>query len=127
MTRFLLAVAGIALSTNAALALPDCREFFSAIEVQRTCVRMAGLADQAYGLGATCEMLKLTLEKHTPFIDLPFLSSGKAWKDLEACKRIRDVIEPTPPTPTAFSRGLAALNEGNFDAAIAEFNGCDSR
>jgi tetratricopeptide (TPR) repeat protein len=32
-----------------------------------------------------------------------------------------DPSSPTPPTPTAFSRGLAALNEGNFDAAIAEF------
>jgi tetratricopeptide (TPR) repeat protein len=28
---------------------------------------------------------------------------------------------PSPPTPTAYTRGLAALNEGNFDAAIAEF------
>ena len=33
----------------------------------------------------------------------------------------RDPPAPTPPTPSAYTRGLAALNEGNFDAAIAEF------
>jgi hypothetical protein len=28
---------------------------------------------------------------------------------------------PTPPTPSAYTRGLAALDGGDFDAAIAEF------
>jgi Flp pilus assembly protein TadD len=29
---------------------------------------------------------------------------------------------PTLPTPSAYTRGLAALDEGDFDAAIAEFS-----
>jgi len=38
-------------------------------------------------------------------------------------ERFGTTLQPTPttPTPTAYTRGLAALNEGNFDAAIAEF------
>ncbi|WP_198033787.1 hypothetical protein [Bradyrhizobium sp. WSM2254] len=97
MNEFLFPIAGILLTTNTALArVPDCSEFFSAIDLQRQCVRMVRTVGEAQGLLLTCSMLKATMEDHVPF-------GPTSWKDLEACKRIRDVIEPNYPAD-AFGR-----------------------
>lgn len=117
MTKFLLAVAGIALSTNAAFALDlDCSTFFAATDLQRACLRFGALiGGNRAGAKAACDVLKSVIE----------LNRGATWgekKDLETCLReFPDPPAPTPPTPTAYTRGLAALNEGDFDTAIAEF------
>lgn len=112
MTKFLLIVASIALSINTAFAL-DCRAIFTTADVQRACLRFVGLSGDRAGMEFTCSWLKTEIELG--------LRSG-AKNDLEACLRnIPDPPTRTPPTPAAYARGVAALNEGNFDTAIAEF------
>jgi tetratricopeptide (TPR) repeat protein len=118
VTRFLLVVAGIALSSNAAIAL-DCMSFFTASDVQRSCFRFVGLIGETRGgVRTTCAVLKAAfeLQQHSQGAT----TYGK--KDLEACLReFPDPPAPTPPPPTAYMRGLAALDGGDFEAAIAEF------
>jgi tetratricopeptide (TPR) repeat protein len=116
VTKLVLVVAGTILSTNAAFAL-DCKSFFTATDVKRQCLRFEGLTD---GVGAgvqiMCRVLKADIELH------PEVATSNVKKDLETCLReFPDPPAPTPPTPTAYTRGLAALNEGDFDTAIAEF------
>ncbi|MCK1620791.1 hypothetical protein IVA96_30315 [Bradyrhizobium sp. 159] len=136
MTKFLLAAAGLALSIHSAVAgMPHCSEFFSDIDVQRQCVRFERITkDEASALLHTCEALKAIMVDHLPYqlFSAYDLSSSK---DLNACKNIRDVIEPNlrPPSPrnviqptpqpsaSPYEKGVAALEEGNFDVAITEF------
>ena len=108
MTKFLLAAAGLALSTNAALAL-DCRAFFTDTDVQHSCFKFVGsIGESREGVRTTCEILKLAN-----------LTSAQK-KDLEAC--LREFPDPPAPTrPTPYERGLNAFGEGDFDVAIAEF------
>ena len=68
------------------------------------------------GVQSTCHALKVFIELNRQG------ATTDEKKDLEACLReFPDPPAPTPPTPSAYTRGLAALNEGDFDAAIAEF------
>jgi tetratricopeptide (TPR) repeat protein len=117
VTKFLLVVAGITLSTNAAFAL-DCKTFFTTYDMQRSCLRFVALTGEIRpGIQTTCAVLKtfIELNRHRAAI-----TDEK--KEYEACQRgFPDPPPPTPPTPTAYTRGLAALNDGNLDAAIAEF------
>lgn len=140
MTKLLLAAVGLALSTHSAVAgMPHCSEFFSDIDVQRQCVRFERItSDEASALLHTCEALKAIMVDHLPYqlFSAYDLSSSK---DLNACKNIRDVIEPnlppssprnviepnqptTQPSASPYEKGVAALKEGNFDVAITEFS-----
>jgi tetratricopeptide (TPR) repeat protein len=116
MNKFLLAAAGLALSTNAALAL-DCKTFFTDIEVKRACLNLGALSGETrFGIEPACIILKATTGRH------PEEASSDKKKDLEACLReFPDKPAPPPPTPTAYERGMTALDGGDVDAAIAEF------
>lgn len=55
VTKFILVVAGIALSTNAAIALEECREFFTATDLKVSCRNFVARAwsNQVAALGGT--------------------------------------------------------------------------
>jgi tetratricopeptide (TPR) repeat protein len=122
MTKFLLAAAALALSTNAALAALDCNSFFMTTDVQRACINsmaMAGGATRA-AVELTCHFLETAIEINGPGGGATSDPKNEK-KDMEACRREFPDKPATPPPPSAHMRGLAALDEGDFDAAIAEF------
>ena len=164
MTKFLLAAAGIALSTNAALAADDwCSAIFSRDVNRETCNRLfIGLSGASCKAPARCGIspregaevacgilgiLRANESKHRdeladwqrcveafpwipgseggaakPGAPLPFpvpLLDPKFAPDPEEIRSGR--LAPTTPTPSAHERGLAALNKGDLDTAIAEF------
>ena len=116
MTKFLLVFAAIVLSTNDAIAL-DCKTFFGTTDLQRACFRLGTLTGESRaGVETTCRLLKTAMEL------IPAAATLGYKKDLETCLReFPYPPAPTAATPSTYTKGLAALNEGNFDAAITEF------
>jgi tetratricopeptide (TPR) repeat protein len=139
MTRLLFAVAAIALSTNATLATDwsgvDCDTLRS--PARGECEFQQGKVDSTLARQAACYKFKELsdrLHKAGPEelakVGAEDLAKGDAY--LRRCAQEfpwpwsvepAAAPAPTPPTPSALhhSRGLAALNEGDFDTAIAEF------
>jgi tetratricopeptide (TPR) repeat protein len=139
MTKLLFAVAAIALSTNATLATDwsgvDCDtlrspargeceqgKVDSTLARKAACYKFKELSDRLHKAGPE-ELAKVGVED---------LAKGDAY--LRRCAREfpwpwsvepEGAPAPSPPTPLTpwdhRTRGLAALNEGEFDAAIAEF------
>jgi tetratricopeptide (TPR) repeat protein len=147
MTKFLLVVAGIALSTNAAIVavliavlvgLNDtasaedevCSKLFKSDYLREVCSELRPKTDRRSDLERSvrmsCGILKIGHENPSPSFPRSSKVIADAERAVQECiNQFPDlgplVSQPTPPTPTAYTIGLAALNEGNFDAAIAEF------
>jgi tetratricopeptide (TPR) repeat protein len=147
VTKFLLVVAGIALSTNAAVVAvliavlvgfsdtagaedEGCSKLFKSDYLRELCSdvrpKMNRRSDIERYVRMQCGILKIGHENPSP----SFPRSSKVIADAE--RAVQECINqypdlgplqpaPTQPTPSAYTRGLAALDEGNFDAAIAEF------
>jgi hypothetical protein len=129
MTKFLLAVAGIALSTNAALLAPATFAQSSLKPAEEAAVRAAcnKVFDEQEESGEAARSMPHMNRAERRAVR-PAMVSLCVLQEQERLKRERRLgvelpVVPVPTTPatTSFTRGLAALNEGELDGAIAEF------
>lgn len=152
MTKILLAVSAIALSTNAAMVAvlvavlvgfsdtasaedEVCSKLFKSDYLREVCSELRPKTDRRSDLERSvrmsCGILKIGHENPSPSFPRSSKVIADAERAVQECiNQFPDLgpLQPAPtPTPSAYTRGLAALNEGNFDAAIAEFHDCDSR
>jgi len=152
MTKVLLAAAGLALSTNAALVAvliavlvgfsdtaraedEDCSKLYKSDWLRELCsdvrTKTKRQSDIESYVKTQCSFLKIGHEN--ALRDPSFPRSSKVIADAERALQecidqypgLWDTLPPAPTpaaaTPTSYTRGLDALEQGDFDRAIAEF------
>jgi Flp pilus assembly protein TadD len=136
MDKRLYAVVAVGVFFSGAAHAADCSKLgtFEGKDLRYECERTQSIAEEnRLRVKIACRQLKMAqddLERLGGTTDAE--DRAMAERDLKKCAQEfpslgivssvpRFAPAPTPPKPSAYTRGLAALNEGNFDAAIAEF------